>query len=117
MVSHSSRTGREGAGARPTRPGTVGVDEASERSDGRRVAARATGPAALSGDVLAVALGTAGALALTWAGIEVRGYLAWARRGRGGRAPDRWRLRAAVYAGLAVIGGLLGLALGAWLRG
>jgi hypothetical protein len=71
----------------------------------------------VSGDVLAVLLGTAGALALTWAGVEVRGYLAWARRGRGGRAPDRWRLRAAFYVGCVALGGVLGLALGAWLRG
>jgi hypothetical protein len=71
----------------------------------------------VSGDALAVVLGTAGALALTWASVEIRGYLTWARRGRGGPGPDRWRLRAAVYAGLCVVGALLGLVVGVWLRG
>lgn len=117
VKSPSSRTRWNGAGASPAGPGTVGGDAASERSDGGDAATRSPGSAAVSGDVLAVLLGTAGALALTWAGVEIRGYLAWARRGRGGRAPDRWRLRAAVYAGLAVVGALLGLALGTWLRG
>ena len=105
------------AGAAPAGPGTVGDDANDSYRDGPRSANRPLGLAAVSGDVLAVALGTTGALALTWAGVEIRGYLAWARRGRGGHPPDRWRLRAAVYAGLVVAGALLGLALGAWLRG
>ena len=95
----------------------MGDDANTRRRDGRRAATRTPGLAPVSGDLLAVALGTTGALALTWAGVEIRGYLAWARRGRGGRAPDRWRLRAAVYAGLAVVGALLGLVVGTWLRG
>ncbi len=69
------------------------------------------------GDALAIVLATVGALALTWAGTELRAYLLWAKRGRGGRAPERWRLRAAAYAALTVLGGVLGLLLGAWLRG
>ena len=71
----------------------------------------------MSADALAVLLGTAGALATTWAATEVHGYLTWVRRGRGGHRPSRWRLRAAVYSGCVVLGGVLGLALGAWLRG
>ncbi len=65
-------------------------------------------------DVLAIVLATAGALALTWAVVEVRAYTT-ARRGHGPGTPGRARLRAAVFSGLTVVGGLLGVALGAWL--
>jgi hypothetical protein len=71
----------------------------------------------VNADALAILLATAGALAVTWAATEARGYLTWARRGRGGQRPARWRMRAAFYVGCVVLGGLLGLALGAWLRG
>jgi hypothetical protein len=66
-------------------------------------------------DALAIALGTAGALVLAWLGTETHAYRI-ARRSHGPGAPGRGRLRAAVYAGAVVAGGVLGLALGAALR-
>jgi hypothetical protein len=67
------------------------------------------------GDLLAVTLGTAGALVVAWLAAETRAY-GIARRSHGPGAPGRGRLRAAVYAGAVVAGGVLGLALGAALR-
>jgi hypothetical protein len=67
-------------------------------------------------DALAVALGTAGALAWTWLGIEVQSYRR-ARRSHGPNAPGRGRLRAAVYVGAAVSGAVLGLVWGSFLKG
>jgi hypothetical protein len=67
-------------------------------------------------DALAIGLGTAGALVLAWLGAEVRAYR-HVRRSHGPGAPGRRRLRAAVYAGAIVAGGVLGLMLGAALRG
>jgi hypothetical protein len=66
-------------------------------------------------DALAITLGTAGALILAWLGTETQAYRL-ARRSHGPGAPGRGRLRAAVYAGAVVMGGVLGLALGAALR-
>lgn len=66
-------------------------------------------------DLLAVALGTAGALVLAWLGAETHAYRL-ARRSHGPGAPGRRRLRAAVYASAIVAGGVLGLVVGAALR-
>lgn len=66
-------------------------------------------------DLLAIAASTAGALSLTWAAYEVRGYLERRRRHGAPRAPGYWRMRIALYVGLTTVGAVLGMAVGAWL--
>lgn len=66
-------------------------------------------------DLIAIAASTAGALSLTWATYEIRGYVARRRRHGAPRAPGYGRMRIALYAGLATVGAMLGLAIGAWL--
>jgi hypothetical protein len=66
-------------------------------------------------DLFAIAASTAGALSLTWAAYEVHGYLARRRRHGAPRAPGYGRMRIALFAGLATVGAVLGMAVGAWL--
>ena len=67
-------------------------------------------------DLIAITASAAGALSLTWATYEVRAYLARRRRYGAPRAPGLWRMRIAMYTGLATVGALLGLGVGAWLQ-
>ncbi len=66
-------------------------------------------------DLIAITASAAGALSLTWAVYEVRGYLERRRRHGAPRAPGYGRMRLALYAGLATVGAMLGMAIGAWL--
>ena len=66
-------------------------------------------------DALAIAVAVAGALSLTWAGFEIAGYRSRRKR-EGPGATGRDRLRVALLLGLATVGGMLGLVVGAALR-
>jgi hypothetical protein len=63
-------------------------------------------------DLVAVVASALGALSLTWAWVEVTGYLR-RRRGRGPRAPGYGRMRLALFTALATVGAVLGMALAA----
>lgn len=94
----------------PVAPGSdrLHVAPAPRRATAHRGRARVT-------DLLAIVASALGAVALTWAAHEVRGYLARRRRHGAPRAPGYLRMRIALYAGLTTVGAILGLALGAWI--
>ena len=67
-------------------------------------------------DLLAITASTVGALSITWAVFEVHAYLERRRRHGAPRAPGLRRMRMALFAALATVGAVLGMAVGAWLQ-
>jgi hypothetical protein len=67
-------------------------------------------------EAAAVVASAVGALSLTWAWVEVVGYVRRRRRGQGPRGSGYVRMRVALAAALVTVGAVLGMAIGSLLR-